>query len=227
MCQISYPLQKVWGWVDIGSKCCCFSPQPQHYGPLFRQIKFFETIYFAKDVQKKFHPILFCQFRDNWGQSLSQTDGLFLLVKFATSLTRFARRGINFLLLSKFGVFIFRSSKIFSDCFLRSWWNISCQSSFKLQSGFQNYYHFTGKPSREAWWGERGGHKSSFFYYPPFSKIASFVGTVGMVMCHLHLTRPCCVALGQVLIWGLNSDWLRSFVNWVLKVLYCYIKSPT
>ena len=37
-------------------------------------------------------------------------------------------------------------------------------------------------------------------------------------MCHLHLMRPCCVALGQVLIWGLNPDWLRSFVYWVSSV---------
>ena len=40
------------------------------------------------------------------------------------------------------------------------------------------------------------------FYYPPSSGIFSCVGTVGMVTCHLHLTRPCCVALGQ----GINSS---------------------
>ena len=54
-----------------------------------------------------------------------------------------------------------------------------------------------------------------WFFYLPSSGIASCVGTVGTVTSHLHLTRPCCVALRWVLIWGLNPDWLRSFVNWV------------
>ena len=39
-----------------------------------------------------------------------------------------------------------------------------------------------------------------FFNYPPSSGKASCVGTLGTVMCHLHLTRPCCVALG-VFLW--------------------------
>ena len=56
-----------------------------------------------------------------------------------------------------------------------------------------------------------------FFNYPPSSGIASCVGTMGMVMCHLHLMGPCCVALGRVLIWGLNPDCLGSFVNWVFS----------
>ena len=29
----------------------------------------------------------------------------------------------------------------------------------------------------------------------------------GDVPCHLHLTWPCCVALGRILIWGLNPIW--------------------
>ena len=28
---------------------------------------------------------------------------------------------------------------------------------------------------------------------------------------HLHLTRPCCVALSRVLIWVMSLDWLRSW----------------
>ena len=44
------------------------------------------------------------------------------------------------------------------------------------------------------------------FFYPPSSGIASSVGTMGMVMCHLHLMRPCCVALGRILIWGLYTE---------------------
>ena len=58
-------------------------------------------------------------------------------------------------------------------------------------------------------------HYIEYVFYPTSSGIASCVGTMGMVMCHLHLMRPCSVALGQVLIWGLNPAWLRSFVNWV------------
>ena len=62
------------------------------------------------------------------------------------------------------------------------------------------------KSCREDWY-------VLFFNLP--SGIVNCVGTVEMVMCHLHLTRPCCVTLGWVLIRFLNPDWLRSFVNWV------------
>ena len=47
-----------------------------------------------------------------------------------------------------------------------------------------------------------------FFNYLPSTRITSCVSTMGTVMCHLHWTQLCCVALGQVLIWGLNLDWL-------------------
>ena len=52
-----------------------------------------------------------------------------------------------------------------------------------------------------------------FFNYLPSSGIASCVVTAGTVMWCLHLTRPCCVALGQVLIWVMSLDWLRSYIN--------------
>ena len=52
-------------------------------------------------------------------------------------------------------------------------------------------------------------------FYLPSSWIVSCVGSATMVMWCLHLTRPCCVALGQVLIWVVSPNWLRSFVNWV------------
>ena len=39
------------------------------------------------------------------------------------------------------------------------------------------------------------------FFYPPSSGIASYVGTAGM---------PCCVALGQVLIWVMSPDWFEE-----------------
>ena len=38
------------------------------------------------------------------------------------------------------------------------------------------------------------------FHYPPFSGIASCVGTAGTVKWCLLLLQPCCVALGRVLI---------------------------
>ena len=45
-----------------------------------------------------------------------------------------------------------------------------------------------------------------FFYYPPSSRFASCVGTMGTVTCHLQLMRPCCVALGWGgLIWDLYN----------------------
>ena len=55
------------------------------------------------------------------------------------------------------------------------------------------------------------------FFYPPSYGIASCVGTAGMVTWGLYLTRPCCVALGWVLILVVSPDWLRSFVNWVFS----------
>ena len=48
------------------------------------------------------------------------------------------------------------------------------------------------------------------FLYPPSCGIASCVGTAGMVMWRLHLMRPWCVALGQVLIWVLCPDWVEE-----------------
>ena len=44
------------------------------------------------------------------------------------------------------------------------------------------------------------------YYFRPSSGIASYVRTNGTVTCYLHLTRPCCVALGQVLIWVVSPD---------------------
>ena len=41
------------------------------------------------------------------------------------------------------------------------------------------------------------------------------VESAGTGMWHLHLTRPCFVALGRVLIWVVSQIGLRSFVNWV------------
>ena len=49
-----------------------------------------------------------------------------------------------------------------------------------------------------------------FFYYPPSTGISFCVGTAGTVMWHLHLTWPCCVALGWVLIWVLSLDWFEE-----------------
>ena len=58
-----------------------------------------------------------------------------------------------------------------------------------------------------------------FNFFLPSSGIASCVGTAGTMMWCLHLTRPCCVVLGQVLIWVVSPDWLRSFVNWVFLII--------
>ena len=49
-----------------------------------------------------------------------------------------------------------------------------------------------------------------FFIDLPSSRIASCVGTAGTVMWHLHLMRPCCVALGKVLIWVVSPDWFKE-----------------
>ena len=94
----------------IGPKCCCFSPLPQPYRPLFGQIKKFEIIVFTIDVQKKFiSPFCFASpeiigakfFTDSQTNYLKPNTGvlwIFLSVEFATSLTHFARRGIIFLI---------------------------------------------------------------------------------------------------------------------------------
>ena len=55
--------------------------------------------------------------------------------------------------------------------------------------------------------------KCSLFFYPPSSGIASCVGTAGMVTWCLHLTRPCCVALGRVLIWVVSPDWVEEHIS--------------
>ena len=49
-----------------------------------------------------------------------------------------------------------------------------------------------------------------FLYYPPSSGIASCVRTTGTVMWCLHLTRPCYVALGLVLIWVMCPNWFEE-----------------
>ena len=61
----------------------------------------------------------------------------------------------------------------------------------------------------------RLGMELGFFYYPSSSGIASCAGTNRTVMWCLHLTRPCCVALGG--FWSGLWVWIRfkSFVNWV------------
>ena len=48
------------------------------------------------------------------------------------------------------------------------------------------------------------------FFYQPSSGIASCVGTAGTVTWCLHLMRPCCVALGRVLIWVVSPDWFEE-----------------
>ena len=54
---------------------------------------------------------------------------------------------------------------------------------------------------------------SFFFNYPPFSKIAFCIGTAGTVTWCLHLTRPCCIALGRVLIRVVSPDWFEEHLN--------------
>ena len=38
----------------------------------------------------------------------------------------------------------------------------------------------------------------------------SCVGTTGTMTWSLHLTRPCCVALGRFLIWVMSPDWVEE-----------------
>ena len=67
-----------------------------------------------------------------------------------------------------------------------------------------------------------------FFNYPPSSAIASCVGTAAMVMWRLHLTKPCCVALGWVLIWVMSPDWLIKFAKFTTLVgrfAYTFVRS--
>ena len=87
-----------------------------------------------------------------------------------------------------------------------------------------------------------------FFYDPPSSRIASCVRSAGMVTRHLHLTWPCCVALGQELIWVVSQDWfdklcqlgflipnylcaldttLRILITWYTLYVMNYIILPT
>ena len=52
---------------------------------------------------------------------------------------------------------------------------------------------------------------SDMSFFPLSSGIASCVGIAGTVMWFLHLTRPCCIALGQVLIcelWVIDTIFL-------------------
>ena len=51
------------------------------------------------------------------------------------------------------------------------------------------------------------------FFYPPSSGIASCVETAGAVTWCLHLTRPCCVALGWGLIWVVCPDWFEELCD--------------
>ena len=64
---------------------------------------------------------------------------------------------------------------------------------------------------------------SHMVIFLPSSGIASYVGTLGMAMCHLHLTTLLCSSRADSDL-GLNPNWLRSFVNRVFplsqKVLY-------
>ena len=45
-------------------------------------------------------------------------------------------------------------------------------------------------------------------FLPPSSGVATCAGIAGSVMWHLHLMRPCCVALGWVLIWVVGPEGL-------------------
>ena len=62
-------------------------------------------------------------------------------------------------------------------------------------------------------------------FYLSSSRIASCVGTAGTVMWCLLLMRPCCVALGRVLIWIMCPDWFEELcqshlilVQWLPQV---------
>ena len=52
----------------------------------------------------------------------------------------------------------------------------------------------------------------SFLNYPPPSEMLPVLGPMER-WWRLHLMRPCCVALGLVLIWVVSPDWLRSFIT--------------
>ena len=62
--------------------------------------------------------------------------------------------------------------------------------------------------------------KLCFFYYPPFSGIASSFGTIGMDMWCLHLMWPCCVAFGWVLIWVVSTDWFEEYYYYYYYYYY-------
>ena len=53
---------------------------------------------------------------------------------------------------------------------------------------------------------------AQYIFYPTFSGVASCVGTSGTVMWCLHLTGPCCVALGRVLVWVVSPYWFRRII---------------
>ena len=62
-----------------------------------------------------------------------------------------------------------------------------------------------------------------FLFFSPFSGIASCVGTAGTVTWPIHLTWPCCVALGRVLIWDVTRRpgiWIATkyFYFWVINI---------
>ena len=52
----------------------------------------------------------------------------------------------------------------------------------------------------------------TFFYDPPSSGNASYVGSAGTVTWPPHLTRPCLVALGRVLIWVMSPDRFEELI---------------
>ena len=62
------------------------------------------------------------------------------------------------------------------------------------------------------WW--QGIFVLIFFCFRPPPELLPVLGPLENTW-HLHLTRPCYVALGRVLIWVVSRIGLRSFVNWV------------
>ena len=79
----------------------------------------------------------------------------------------------------------------------------------QVERGCKSKYNWFQAIEKE--WMSEINKKQHFFYYPPSSRIASCVGTAGMVTWCLHLPRPCGAALGQVLIWVVFRDWSEIF----------------
>ena len=101
---------------------------------------------------------------------------------------------------------------------------------FLCQISFVKVVHTDSKLPRVMCLYVISSFKIACFFYLHSSGIASCVGTAGMLTWCLHLTRPCYVPLGWVLIWVMCTDWFEELCHLgflipkILHVISCKCK---